>query len=60
MKYILYKSLPIPNEPWENVSVDFMTQLLEWSKMDTILVVINQFSKMAKMAPIKTITMTFD
>jgi hypothetical protein len=27
MKYGLYKPLPIPSEPWENVSIDFMTQL---------------------------------
>jgi hypothetical protein len=58
-KYGLYKPLPIPSEPWENVSMDFMTKLPEWNEMDTILVVANQFSKMAKMAPTKMIT-TFD
>jgi hypothetical protein len=36
-KYELYKTIPIPNEPWENVSMDFMTQLFEWNEMDAIL-----------------------
>ncbi len=43
------------SEPWENVSMDFMTQLPEWNGMDAILVVVNRFSKLAKMAPTKTI-----
>jgi hypothetical protein len=59
-KYGLCKPLPIPSEPWENVSMDFMTHLLEWNGMDAILVVVNQFRKLAKMAPIKTIATTFD
>lgn len=28
-------------EPWENISMDFMTQLLEWNGMDVILTVAN-------------------
>jgi hypothetical protein len=36
-KYGLYRTIPIPNEPWENVSMDFMTQLFKWNRMDTIL-----------------------
>jgi hypothetical protein len=31
--------------------MDFMMQLPEWNGMDAILVLINQFSKLAKMAP---------
>ncbi len=57
-KYELYKPLTILNEPWESVSMDFMTQLPEW--MDAILVVVDRFSKLAKMAPTKTITIIFD
>ncbi len=60
MKYGLCRPLPIPNEPWESVSMDFMTQLPKWNGMDAILVVVNQFCKLAKMAPTKTITTTFD
>jgi hypothetical protein len=29
------------NKPWENVSMDFMTQLPEWNGMDAIVVVID-------------------
>jgi hypothetical protein len=37
----LYKPLPTSNEPWESVSMDFMTQLLEWNGMNIILMVVN-------------------
>jgi hypothetical protein len=39
--------------------MDFMTQLPKWNGMDTMLVVIDQFSKLAKMMLTKTITTTF-
>jgi hypothetical protein len=35
--------------------MDFMTQLLNWNKMEAILVMIDCFSKLAKKVPIKTI-----
>lgn len=37
----------------------FHKTLLEWNKMDTILMVVNRLSKLAKMVPTKTIA-TFD
>jgi hypothetical protein len=40
--------------------MDFMTQLLEWNGMDAILVVVDHFSKLAKMAPTKMVMITFD
>jgi hypothetical protein len=40
-KYGLYRPLSIPNEPWENVSMDFMTQIFKWNGMDVILVVVD-------------------
>ncbi len=40
--------------------MDFMTQLPKWNGMDAILVVVNQFSKLPKMVPIKTIIITCD
>ncbi len=59
-KYGLCKLLLILSEPWENVSMDFMMQLLEWNGMDIILMVVDQFSKLAKMVPTKTIATTFN
>jgi len=47
-KYGLYKHLLIPNKPWENISMDFMTQLSKWNGMDAILVVVDQLSKLVK------------
>jgi len=54
------KPLPIPNEPWEGVSMDFMTQPLKWNGMDAILIVINQVFKLTKMVPTKMVTITFN
>jgi hypothetical protein len=51
--------LLILNEPWESVSMNFMMQLLEWN-MNVVLMVVDQLSKLAKMAPTKTIVTTFD
>jgi hypothetical protein len=59
-KYGLVIHLLIPSEPWENVSVDFIIQLPKWNGMDTILVVVDQFSKLAKMVSIKMIVITFN
>jgi hypothetical protein len=52
--------LPIPNEQQDSIPMDFMTQLLKWNGIDVILMVVDQFSKLAKMAPNKTIMTTFD
>jgi hypothetical protein len=59
-KYGLYKPLLISNESWENVSMNFMMQLPKWNGMDAILVLVNQFFKLTKMAPTKTTATTFD
>jgi hypothetical protein len=50
----------IPNKPWENVSMDFMTQLFKWNGIDAILVVVDQLSKLGKMVPTKMIAITFE
>ncbi len=39
--------------------MDFMTQFLGWNGKDTILIIINQFFKLAKMVPTKKSTTTF-
>lgn len=58
-KFGLYGPLRIPNESWESVSMDFMTQLPKWNGMDIMLVVIDQFLKLAKMMLNKTTRTTF-
>jgi len=42
----LYTSLPVPNCPWQDVSMDFMPGLPKIAH-DSILVVVDRFSKMA-------------
>jgi len=54
-KYGLYKPLPIPNDPFESISMDFVSCLPLWEEKDTILVVVDRFSKLAKFGTTKTI-----
>jgi hypothetical protein len=49
-KFGLYRPLPIPSDPFENVSMDFMTCLPKCEGMDAILVVLHKISKLAKFA----------
>jgi len=56
----VYKLQPILTEPWENISMDFMTQLFKWNGMDAILMVVDQFSKLAKVVPTQIIITTFN
>ncbi len=58
-KYGLYRPLPILHKPWESVSMELMTQLPEWNGMDAIFMVVDQFSKLAKMALTMMIATTF-
>jgi len=46
--------LPIPLDPFNNVSMDFMTCLPEWKRTDAIFVVVDRFSKLVKFAPTQT------
>ena len=39
--------LPIPPHPWHSISMDFITQLPLSNNFDSILVVVDRFSKMA-------------
>ncbi len=45
--------LPIPEGPWESVSMDFMVSLPPSRGFDVIMVVVDQFSKMAHFIPTK-------
>ncbi|MBW0461147.1 hypothetical protein O181_000862 [Austropuccinia psidii MF-1] len=46
-KFGLLKPLPIPNGPWICLSMDFTTQLPLSNSFDSVLVIVDRFSKMA-------------
>ncbi|MBW0519957.1 hypothetical protein O181_059672 [Austropuccinia psidii MF-1] len=50
-KFGLLKPLPIPNGPWICLSMDFITQLPLSNSFDSILVIVDEFSKMAVFIP---------
>ncbi|KAJ3566548.1 hypothetical protein NP233_g6936 [Leucocoprinus birnbaumii] len=51
--------LPIPEQPWNSISMDFIEKLPTSSRYDTILVIINRLSKQAIFIPThNTITST--
>ncbi|MBW0575610.1 hypothetical protein O181_115325 [Austropuccinia psidii MF-1] len=50
-KFVLLKPLPIPNGPWICLSMDFITQLPLSNSFDSILVIVDRFSKMAVLIP---------
>src|SRR3954454_16558554 len=51
----LLQPLPIPSQPWEQVSMDFITQLPRTkSGFDAIVVFVDTFSKMVHLVPTRT------
>lgn len=58
-KFRLYKSLLIWLNPYENISIDFMsTCLSEWQGKDVILMVVDRFIKLTNFGWTKTIVIT--
>ena len=45
------KQLPIPERPWNSISMDFIEKLLSSSRFDTILVIVNRLTKQAIFIP---------
>src|SRR5258706_12463783 len=55
-KHGLLRPLDIPYAPWEGISMDFITDLLEVKGYCKIWVIVDRFSKMAHFIPLKRIT----
>ena len=45
------KQLPIPEQPWNSISIDFIEKLLSSSGFDTILVIVDWLNKQAIFIP---------
>ena len=47
----LLQPLPVPERPWSSISMDFITDLPMSNSFDSVLVVVDRFSKMAHFIP---------
>ncbi|MBW0586301.1 hypothetical protein O181_126016 [Austropuccinia psidii MF-1] len=59
-KFGFLKPLPIPNGPWICLSMDFITQLALSNSFDSILVIVDRFSKMAVFIPTMSLITSLD
>ena len=49
--YGLLEPLPIPSKPWQSISLDFITDLPDSKGFNVILIVVDQYAKMAHSVP---------
>ena len=49
--YGLLEPLPIPSKPWQSISFDFIIDLLDSKGFNVILIVVDQYTKMAHFLP---------
>ena len=54
------KQLPIPEQLWNSISMDFIKKLPSSSRFDTILVIVNWFTKQTIFIPAHNIIMSAD
>ena len=54
------KQLPIPEQLWNSISMDFIKKLPSSSRFDTILVIVNQLTKQAIFIPAHNTIMSMD
>ena len=52
----LYQPLPVPNRPWEDIHIDFVTELPDNDGHTTIMTVVDRFSKMVELVPLRNTT----
>jgi len=52
-KYSKLVPLPIPYQPWEQISMDFITELPNAKEYNQCWVVVDRFTKMAHFIPLK-------
>ena len=58
--YRSLKQLPIPERPWNSISMDFIEKLLSSSRFDTILVIVDLLTKQAIFIPAHDTIMSVD
>lgn len=44
--------IPMSNEPWRDIAMDFLTELPTRDSTSTLLVVVDRFSKMIRLVPL--------
>ena len=49
----LYQPLPVPSKPWEHVHIDFVTDLPDCDGHNTIMTVVDRFSKMTVLVALR-------